>query len=129
MKTLGMSLIVAGAVLFLALPSQAHHSVATFFLQDQNVEIKGVVKVFRLVNPHLKMEVEVTKPNGEKELWTLSGGVTGDLRAAGWLPTSVVPGDVVTVSGLPARNPAVKGMYVRRIVKADGTTLGAQVRD
>ena len=125
----GILLIVAGAALLLAPPSHAHHSVATFFIQDQNVEIKGVVKVFRLVNPHLRMEVEVTKASGEKELWSLTGGVTGDLRAAGWLPTSVVPGDVVTVSGLPARNPAVKGMYVRRIVKADGTTLGAQVRD
>jgi len=129
MKNLGISLMVAGAVLFLAPPSQAHHSVATFFIQDQTVEITGVVKVFRLVNPHLRMEVEVTKPDGEKELWSLSGGVTGDLRAAGWLPMSVVPGDVVTVSGLPARNPAAKGMYVRQIVKADGTTLGAQVRD
>jgi hypothetical protein len=129
MKNLGISLVVAGAVLFVALPSQAHHSVATFFIQDQTVEITGVVKVFRLVNPHLRMAVEVTKENGEKELWSLSGGVTGDLRAAGWLPTSVVPGDVVTVSGLPARNPAAKGMYVRKIVKADGTTLEARVRD
>lgn len=128
MKQLGISL-AAGVILFLAVPSRAHHSVATFFVLDSNVEIRGVVKEFRLVNPHMRMQVEVARENGEKELWTLTGGVTGDLRAAGWTPTSVVPGDVVTVSGLPARNPAAKGMYVRKIVKADGTTLEQRVRD
>lgn len=129
MKTLGIALAVAGALLAHALPGEAHHSVATFFLMDQNVEIKGVVKEFRLMNPHMKMEVEVTNQKGEKELWSLTGGVTGDLRAAGWNPTSLAPGDVITVSGLPARNPAAKGMYVRKVVKADGTTLEQRVRD
>jgi hypothetical protein len=52
----------------------------------------GVVKEFRLVNPHMSMTVEVTKDNGEKDLWT-----------------------VVTVSGPPARNPDFKGRYVRKL--------------
>lgn len=129
MKSLGISLTAAGVVLILALPSHAHHSVATFFIMDKTVEIKGVVKEFRLVNPHMKMVIEVTKENGEKELWTLTGGVTGDLRAAGWVPGSIAYGDVVTVSGPPARNPAAKGMYVRKLVKADGTILEQRVRD
>lgn len=126
MKTLFRAIV---ATFLLGLPLEAHHSVATFFKLDETVEIKGVVKEFRLMNPHMRMEIEVTTPKGEKELWTVTGGVTGDLRAAGWSPTSVVPGDVVTISGPPARNPAAKGMYVRKLVKADGTTLQQQVRD
>ena len=129
MRNLGISLVVAGAVLMPALPSQAHHSVATFFQLDKTVEVKGVVKEFKLVNPHMRMVLEVTKENGEKETWTLTGGVTGDLRAAGWTPESIAFGDVVTVSGPPARNAAFKGMYVRKLVKVDGTTLEQRVRD
>jgi hypothetical protein len=121
-----------GAVLALMLlwgvSSSAHHSVATFFDLDKTIEVKGVVKEFRLVNPHMRMVIEVTN-NGQTETWTLTGGVTGDLRAAGWTPESIGIGEVVTVSGPPARNPAAKGMYVRKLVKADGKTLEQRVRD
>lgn len=121
--------LIAGLLMLWAASALAHHSVATFFQLDKTVEIKGVVKEFRLVNPHMRMVIEVTKENGEKENWTLTGGVTGDLRAAGWTPESIHAGDLVTVSGPPARNPAAKGMYVRKLVKADGTTLEQRVRD
>ena len=59
MKKLVVSLMAAGALLILALPTQAHHSVATFFLLDKTIEIKGVVKEFKLVNPHMLMRIEV----------------------------------------------------------------------
>ena len=120
------------ALLVLALTTgvtlSAHHSVATFFDLDKTVEITGVVKEYRLVNPHMRMVMEVTR-DGQKETWTLTGGVTGDLRAAGWLPDSIAIGEMVTVSGPPARNPAAKGMYVRKLVKADGKVLEQRVRD
>jgi hypothetical protein len=129
MKKVGVLLMAVGTLLILAWPSQAHHSVATFFFLDKTIEVKGVVKEFRLVNPHMLMILEVTRQNGEKETWRLTGGVTGDLRAAGWTPESIHYGDVVTVSGPPARNPDAKGMYVRKLVKADGTVLEQRVRD
>jgi len=128
MKARGLSVALALALLCVA-PALAHHSVATFFILDKTVEVKGVVKEFKLVNPHMRMVLEVTTPSGQKETWTLTGGVTGDLRAAGWLPESIKIGEVVTVSGPPARNPAAKGMYVRTLVKADGTKLEQRVRD
>lgn len=121
--------LIAGLILLCASSVLAHHSVATFFQLDKTVEVKGVVKEFRLVNPHMRMVIEVTSDSGEKETWTLTGGVTGDLRASGWTPESIRAGDVVTVSGPPARNPAAKGMYVRTLVKADGTKLEQRVRD
>ena len=123
MKKLCISIMAAGVVLVFAQAGYAHHSVATFFLQDETVEVTGVLQSYRLVNPHMKMEVEVTTESGEKQLWILTGGVTGDLRAAGWTPTSVKPGEVVTVSGYPARNPDAHGMYVRRMVAPDGTVF------
>ena len=120
---------LAGLLVLCGAPAFAHHSVATFFELEKTVEVKGVVKEFRLVNPHMRMIIEVTTPAGAKETWTLTGGVTGDLRAAGWLPESIKIGEMVTVSGPPARNPKARGMYVRTLIKADGTTLEQRVRD
>ena len=128
MKTRSLSLVLMLALLGGA-PAFAHHSVATFFQLDKTVEVKGVVKEFKLVNPHMRMVLEVTTADGTKEDWVLTGGVTGDLRAAGWLPESIKIGEMVTVSGPPARNPKAKGMYVRTLVKADGTKLEQRVRD
>jgi hypothetical protein len=130
MKKLGLSIVIALlAVVPLAQTVHAHHSVATFFFLDKSVQLKGVVKEFRLVNPHMLMRLEVTTPSGEKEIWTLTGGVTGDLRAAGWVPESIKFGDEVTVEGAPARNPDAKGMYVRKLTKPDGTVLTQRIRD
>src|SRR5688572_14296698 len=109
-------------ILMCGVALSAHHSVATFFELDKTVEVTGVVKEFRLVNPHMRMVIEATK-DGKPETWTLTGGVTGDLRAAGWTPESIAIGETVTVSGPPARNAAFRGMYVRKLVKADGKVL------
>ena len=130
MKKLALALVLSvTAMLTLAPIVEAHHSVATFFFLDKTTELKGVVKEFRLVNPHMLMKLEVTTPSGEKELWTLTGGVTGDLRAAGWTPEAIKFGDLVTVEGAPARNPDAKGMYVRKLTRPDGTVLTQRIRD
>ena len=130
MKKFSLALLLSATTMVALAPIvQAHHSVATFFFQDKTVEVKGEVKEFRLVNPHMLMKLEVTTPTGEKELWTLTGGVTGDLRAAGWTPEAIKYGDIVTVEGAPARNPDAHGMYVRKLTKADGTVLQQRIRD
>jgi len=117
------------ATLTLAPIVEAHHSVATFFFLDKTVTLKGTVQEFRLVNPHMLMKLEVTTASGEKEIWTLTGGVTGDLRAAGWTPDAIKFGDVVTVEGAPARNPDAKGMYVRKLTTPEGKVLTQRIRD
>ena len=67
----GISVVMVGIVLVLAIPLHAHHSQATFYLLDRTEEITGTVIDLRLVNPHSYMEVEVTAPNGEKVVWTV----------------------------------------------------------
>ena len=130
MKRFALALmVVVMATLTLAPIVEAHHSVATFFFLDKTVTLKGTVQEFRLVNPHMLMKLEVTTASGEKEIWTLTGGVTGDLRAAGWTPDAIKFGDVVTVEGAPARNPDAKGMYVRKLTTPEGKVLTQRIRD
>jgi hypothetical protein len=130
MKRLALALVVAVMATLTLVPIvEAHHSVATFFFLDKTVTLKGTVQEFRLVNPHMLLKLEVTTPSGEKEMWTLTGGVTGDLRAAGWTPDAIKFGDVVTVEGAPARNPDAKGMYVRKLTTPEGKVLTQRIRD
>jgi hypothetical protein len=130
MKKFGLSVVFAALATIAVAPIvEAHHSVATFFFLDKSMELKGTVQEFRLVNPHMLLRLEVTTANGTKELWTLTGGVTGDLLAAGWTPQAIKFGDVVTVEGAPARNPDAKGMYVRKLTTPDGKVLQQRIRD
>jgi hypothetical protein len=130
MQKFALALVLAAmATLTLAPVLEAHHSVATFFFLDKSMQLKGTVQEFRLVNPHMLLKLEVTTPSGAKELWTLTGGVTGDLLRAGWTPEAIKFGDEVTVEGAPARNPDAKGMYVRKLTKPDGTVLTQRIRD
>jgi hypothetical protein len=130
MKRFALALVVAVTAMLTVAPIvEAHHSVATFFFLDKTVMLKGTVQEFRLVNPHMLLKLEVTTASGEKEIWTLTGGVTGDLRAAGWTPDAIKFGDVVTVEGAPARNPDAKGMYVRKLTTPDGKVLTQRIRD
>jgi hypothetical protein len=130
MKRFALALVVAVTAMLTVAPIvEAHHSVATFFFLDKTVMLKGTVQEFRLVNPHMLLKLEVTTASGEKEIWTLTGGVTGDLRAAGWTPDAIKFGDVVTVEGAPARNPDAKGMYVRKLTTPEGKVLTQRIRD
>ncbi len=47
----------------------AHHSFATHYKYDEQVEISGVITEFRLANPHSFMHIEVALEGGATEMW------------------------------------------------------------
>jgi hypothetical protein len=122
-----MRLLVAAilAVVFLALtvPAVAHHSFNTYWYMDRTVEITGVVKSVKLVNPHANMVVEVTEGN-QKNLWSItSRGSVSALRAGGWKEDTVTPGMVVKIEGNPSRKEGAKGLAAGKITKPDGSIV------
>lgn len=118
-----LSLVLAAASVMSAAPVQAHHSQVAFHWMDRTVTITGVVKELRLVNPHGILLVEVTEPNGQKVVYEIGGPTASGMKRAGWSNTVVVPGDVVTVTGNPARNPEAHAIAGHTVTKADGTIL------
>ena len=106
-----------------ATPAIAHHSNVTFFFMDQTIEITGVVREFKVVNPHSRMLVEVTEDNGETAVWVVDSPNATGMRERGWTATSVTPGETVTIVGSPARNPKAHGIHGERVIKADGRVL------
>jgi Family of unknown function (DUF6152) len=111
---LGLALILAAGGAY------PHHSVGGEF-GDERVTVEGVVTDFRLINPHSYIVLDVGE-GAATTRWTLTLGPANRLiRGSGWTSEILVPGERVTSTGRAARSG--NGMYVARLVKADGTML------
>lgn len=119
----GKYLIFLGGILTIAAPVSAHHNFAAHYRDDQPIEISGVVKEFRFVNPHARVYVEVTNENGEPELWMAEGDASVALRRSGWTPDQLKPGDRVEIVGNASRN-GTNTMSWNTITLANGTEIG-----
>jgi hypothetical protein len=91
---------------------------------DRTVEITGIVKSVKLVNPHANMTVEVTEANGEKSIWSItSRGSVSALRQAGWKEDTVTIGMQIKIEGNPSRKEGAKGLAAGKITKPDGSVV------
>jgi hypothetical protein len=91
---------------------------------DKTVEITGIVKSVKLVNPHANMVIEVTDASGTKSLWSItSRGSVSALRAGGWKEDTVTVGMKVKVEGNPSRVEGAKGLAAGKITKPDGSEV------
>jgi hypothetical protein len=119
-----VSAVLAGLFLLLTVPVLAHHSFNSFWYMDKTVEITGVVKSVKLVNPHANMVVEVTEPSGQKALWSItSRGSVSALRQGGWKEDTVTIGMTVKIEGNPSRKEGAKGLAAGKITKPDGSVV------
>jgi hypothetical protein len=116
------ALLVATLVVF-TIPTFAHHSFTNFWYMDKTVEITGVVKTVKLVNPHSELSIEVTE-GSQASIWYITSEGTGSaLRKAGWTPDSLPIGMKVTIAGHPSRKEGAKAMAAGKITKADGSVI------
>jgi len=116
-------LIFLCGVLTITAPVSAHHNFAAHYLGDQIIEHTGVVTRFRFVNPHARVYIEVTNPDGSVEEWMAEGDASVALRRSGWSPDQLEPGDRVHIVGNPSRN-GTNTMSWDNITFMDGTAIG-----
>jgi hypothetical protein len=120
---LGVAAVLAGALLVLAMPTMAHHSFSNFWYTDRQVEITGIVKSLKLVNPHSEIGIEVTE-GGQPAMWYITSLATGSaLKNGGWTQTSLPIGMKVTIEGHPSRKEGAKALAAGKITKADGSVI------
>jgi len=102
-------------------PASAHHSIGGEFDNNAEVTIEGVVKEFRLINPHTYIVVAVESADAAGD-WTLTfGPATKLIRGSGWSETTLQTGERIRAIGRPARRG--QGMYLSYLARADGTVL------
>jgi hypothetical protein len=100
-------LVGSCAVIALALgtQTQAHHSFAATYLEDQSVTIEGEIVQFLLRNPHSFVHVNVKEKDGTTNRYVGEWGSPAQLSGKVSRDT-LRPGDHVVISGNPGRNAA-----------------------
>jgi len=106
------------------MPALAHHSSAMFDASKE-MEIKGVVKIFKFENPHVNIVVAVRdEKSGTTTDWFIEAASVRGMAMAGWRRSTLKAGDAITVIGRPLRD-GQPGASLVRAVLADGTKLAA----
>ena len=121
---LSITVVSMSLLLTLSVVAEAHHSAVNFWYTDRDVEIEGVVKEVKIVNPHPEMVIEVTDSNGEVHEWRINGGghATGMIRA-GWRDGTLPVGMQVKVKGNPSRQEGARALLAGDVTKPDGTVV------
>src|SRR5260370_10169785 len=82
-----------------ALPLAAHHAFGGEFDANRPVLLKGKGVKVEWVNPHSWIHVEITKPDGTKEVWMVEGGSPNSLLRRWVTRDSLPPGPAIVVYG------------------------------
>jgi hypothetical protein len=103
-----LALLLVAATLAVSAPALAHHSFAMFD-QDHPVDLEGVVREFKFINPHTFIVLEVKQADGSIQTWNLEGRSPANLTRAGWSVKSLKAGDEIKAKIWPLRSGAPGG--------------------
>ena len=107
-----------------AASAPAHHSFSGAFDVEGRITLTGVLSKIDWVNPHIYLYLDVTDADGQVTTWAIETLPTNHLRNVGisrrdiW--NDAAAGEVVTIHGLRARDPASHAAWLERITYADG---------
>lgn len=117
------SLMVSVMLLAMTVTVDAHHAAAPIFHQDREVEVKGVVKSWRFMNPHPLLTIEVTDEKGEKVEWGMHFAAATSLSKRGWSVSTFKAGEVVIAKGHPSKAPGTHGIEAGTVKREDGRAV------
>jgi hypothetical protein len=140
MNTIIRKTLLAAAALAVAATAWAHHSAVAFDFQ-KSVQYTGTVKLFRAVEPHLRVELELNDAKG-KRVVRFEGHSLNNLYRGGYRKGMVNIGDTLTVTAAPmkdgseggyvigaqAKGGEYWGMRSRSAAPADTRATGEEVR-
>jgi hypothetical protein len=100
----------------------AHHAFSAEFDADKPIELTGTVTKVDFINPHGWIHMDVKKPDGTVEKWSIEMGTVGTLLRRGLTKDVIPPGLQIKIAGYLARDGSKKANG-RTITLADGKSL------
>jgi len=115
---------LAATLVCVTLLANAHHSYTPYDL-DRTVTVEGVVTKFLWANPHVYIDIDIETESGADghQILAVEGLSPQSLRNLGWSASSLAPGDRVTATVYPARDPSKPIAFGSAVLKTDGTLL------
>jgi len=86
------------------MPAAAHHSGAAEFDSNKKIDLSGVVTKVEWTNPHAHFYMDVKDASGNVANWNLELASPNVLIRNGWKRNSIKPGDMVSVTGIQAKD-------------------------
>jgi hypothetical protein len=117
-----VSIAGAAALVLSSSVALAHHSFAMFDL-GKDLTVEAVVKEVQFTNPHVWLQIMVTDDKGVATEWSIESGAPGMMLRNGWKPSTLKPGDKVTLTMHPLKNGSPGGSLVS-VKVPDGRVLG-----
>lgn len=114
--------ILAGALCSLLVSTTllAHHGYAAYDM-TKTLSMKGTVTSYAMANPHGSIALDVKDENGNVVHWIVETGATVRLmRAQGFTPDTLKPGDIVTVTFSPGKDADRHIGVFKQVELADG---------
>ena len=111
--------LISGLWLFSG-PAFAHHGTSASYDMNKPITVSGTVTEFVWANPHARLFLDVTDPQGKVVNWGVElRPAPNGLSRAGWTRHTIAAGDKVTISGFPSKfgTPAMVGETDFPIVK------------
>jgi Family of unknown function (DUF6152) len=107
-------------VLAIAGAAFAHHGTANYNT-DKSVSVTGTITEFDFVNPHVLVYMNVNQ-DGKMTKWQGELTSPNHLARAGWHTDTLKVGEVITMSGFPAKSGAPE-IWIQQIRRADGSVI------
>lgn len=121
MKTILKASMAVAIVAATAGVVAAHHSFPATYHVDQTQTIRGRVVAFLFRNPHSFVQVMAPDANGTMQRWAVEWSAGAALASQNVNARTLSVGDVVTITGNPARNAADHRLRMNSIRRpADG---------
>ena len=116
-----LGIMVAVLCAFAAVrPAFAHHSFSAEFDGSKTFVVSGVLTKVDWTNPHIFLYLDVKEKNGKVQEYSFSSGPPGTLRRAGVEKTDFKIGEMVTITGAPAKDGTRHHGWLKMIKYADG---------
>jgi hypothetical protein len=125
MKTTWLDVVAVSTALLLAqVTLVGHHAFSAEFDATKAITLSGTVAQVRWTNPHAHIHVDVKDPDGKVTSWDFELGSPNALMRRGWSRTTLKAGDMITVTGYPAKDGS-RLANARSATLSDGRTVFA----